>query len=125
MMAVMERVRELGLLNALGLRDRRIGRLMLAETVLMTAVAMTVGFLLALGGHLAVSHWGISMASYGLGEIEMSGIDVADMVIYSTIHPTSWIVGSLLVAGATIASALYPAWRATRLAPAEAMRFFE
>jgi ABC-type lipoprotein release transport system permease subunit len=34
-------------------------------------------------------------------------------------------MGSALVAVATIASSLYPAWRASRLAPAEAMRFFE
>ena len=125
LMAVMERVREFGLLNALGLRHGGIGRLMLAETVLMTALAMAVGFAIGLGGHLAVDHWGISIASYGLEEMEMSGIDFSDMIIYSTVDPTKWVLGSILVATATIASALYPAWRATRLAPAEAMRFFE
>jgi ABC-type lipoprotein release transport system permease subunit len=30
-----------------------------------------------------------------------------------------------VVALATVGSSLYPAWRAARLAPAEAMRFFE
>jgi len=125
LMAVMERVRELGLLAALGLRAPRIGRLLLWETVLMTAVAMTIGFALGLGGHLAVDHWGISMAMYGLEEIEISGIDFADLVIRSTINPMKWMAASVLVAAATIASAIYPAWRATRLAPAEAMRFYE
>jgi putative ABC transport system permease protein len=125
LMAVMERVRELGLLAALGLRAPRIGRLLLWETVLMTGVAMTIGFALGLGGHLAVDHWGISMAMYGLEEIEISGIDFADLVIRSTINPMKWVAASVLVAAATIASAIYPAWRATRLAPAEAMRFYE
>ena len=125
LMAVMERVREFGLLNALGLRDRGIGGLMLAETLLMTALAMGAGFVLAYAGHLAVDHWGIAVASYGVEEMEMSGVDMSDLVIYSTIDPIKWLTGSLLVALATIGSALYPAWRASRLAPAEAMRFFE
>ena len=125
LMAVMERVRELGLLNALGLRGERIGHLLLAETTLLTGIAMAVGFALGLGGHLAVDHWGISVAAYGLEEMEISGIDFADLVFYSTIRPVKWAVASVLVAVATVASALYPAWKAARLSPAEAMRFYE
>ena len=125
LMAVMERVREFGLLNALGMRDQRIGRLLLTESVLLTALAMGVGLLIGLAGHLAAAHWGIPVASYGIEEMEMSGIDMSDLVMYSRINPVKWGIASLLVAVTTIASALYPAWRATKLAPAEAMRFYE
>ncbi|MEJ2502747.1 MAG: FtsX-like permease family protein [Gemmatimonadota bacterium] len=125
LMAVMERVREFGLLNALGLPHVRIGRLLLTESVLMTGLAMLGGLLIALAGHLAAAHWGIPMASYGVEEIEMSGVDMADLVMYSTINPVKWGVASALVAVTTVASALYPAWKATTLAPAEAMRFYE
>jgi ABC-type antimicrobial peptide transport system permease subunit len=45
--------------------------------------------------------------------------------MHSTIMPLKWLVASLLVGAATVGSAVYPAWRASRLAPAEAMRFFE
>lgn len=125
LMAVMERVRELGLLNALGLRGRQIGRLLLVETVFLTFIAMIVGFGFGYGGHLAVHHWGISMASYGIQEIEISGVDLSDLVFYSTIVPRRWALASLLIALTTIASSIYPALRASRLAPAEAMRFYE
>lgn len=125
LMAVMERVRELGLLNALGMRGGRIGRLLLAETVLLTALAMGAGLLLGLGGHLAVDHWGISVAAYGVEEIEVSGLDLSDLVFYSSIDPMKWTIASVVVGVATVASALYPAWRASRLSPAEAMRFHE
>jgi len=125
LMAVLERVRELGLLSALGLRGRRVARLLLAETTLMTVLAMTAGFSLGLAAHFAAAHWGIPLSAWGLKEVEISGIDMADLVIHSEIRPVKWAVGSALVAFATVASSLYPAWRASRLAPAEAMRFFE
>ncbi len=125
LMAVMERVREFGLLNALGLRNGRIGRLLLTETVLMTALAMVAGFGIGFAGHLAARHWGINMASYGIEDMELSGVDFSQLVMHSTIVPIKWIAASVLVAVTTVAAALYPAWRATRLAPAEAMRFFE
>jgi ABC-type lipoprotein release transport system permease subunit len=124
LMAVMERVREFGLLNALGLRDSGVAKLLLTETALMTLLAMVAGFALGLAGHLAVDHWGISLAIYGIEEMELSGVDFADLVMYSKITPIKWIVASILVAVVTMGSALYPAWRASRLAPSEAMRFF-
>jgi putative ABC transport system permease protein len=125
LMAVMERVREFGLLAALGLKGNRIGRLLLTETVLLTALALVGGFALGFGGHLAIHHWGIPVSIWGIDEMEISGIDFADLVIYSTVNPFKWFVATVAVAAATVASALYPAWKATRLAPAEAMRFYE
>ena len=78
-----------------------------------------------LGGHLAIDHWGIPLSLYGLDEMEVSGVNFAELVIHSNINPMKWLTGTLFVAAATILSAVYPAWRATRLAPAEAMRFYE
>jgi ABC-type lipoprotein release transport system permease subunit len=124
LMAVMERVREFGLLNALGLRGFGVAKLLLTETALMTLMAMTAGFTLGFASHLAVDHWGISLAIYGIEEMELSGVDFADLVMRSKITPVKWIVASILVALVTMGSALYPAWRASRLAPSEAMRFF-
>jgi ABC-type lipoprotein release transport system permease subunit len=125
LMAVMERVREFGLLNALGMRGTRVGRLLLGETVLMTALALTIGLGIGLAGHFAVARWGIDLARYGLDEMEMSGVDLSKLVMYSVINPAKWALAAVIVGLATIASALYPAWRAARLAPAEAMRFYE
>jgi len=125
LMAVMERVREFGLLNALGLRGGGIARLLMAETVLMTLLAMTVGFILGYSAHLALSHWGIPVAMWGVDDMEISGVDFADMVMRSTITPVKWVVASIMVALITLGSAVYPAWRASKLAPAEAMRFYE
>lgn len=125
LMAVMERVRELGLLGALGMRGKAIARLMLSETALMTALALAAGLGVALLAHAAIARWGIPYAAFGLEEMDLAGVDIADLTVYSEIHPGRWAVATLAVALATIASAVYPAWRASRLAPAEAMRFYE
>lgn len=125
LMAVMERVREFGLLNALGLRSGGISRLLLAETALMTAVAMVAGFALGFALHLAVSHWGIPVSAWGVDSMEVSGVDFASMTMRSKLNPMKWALASLGVALITLSSALYPAYRASRLTPADAMRFYE
>ena len=125
LMAVMERVREFGLLNALGLRSGGVARLLLAETILMTGLALAVGFALGFGAHLAVTHWGIPVAAWGVESMEVSGVDFANMTMRSKLNPLKWTLASLGVALITIGSALYPAYRASRLTPADAMRFYE
>lgn len=125
LMAVMERVREFGLLSALGLRSGGVARLLLAETALMTALALAAGFALALSVHLVLQRWGIPVAAWGLDSAEVSGVDIANMVMRSRLNPVKWGLATVGVAFITLGSALYPAWRASRLAPAEAMRFYE
>jgi ABC-type lipoprotein release transport system permease subunit len=124
LMAVMERVREFGLLSALGLRGGGVARLLLTETLLMTLLAMAIGFALGFAGHLAANHWGIPVAAWGVDSMEVSGVDFASMVMRSKLNPLKWMAASILVVMVTVGSALYPAWRASRLAPSEAMRFF-
>lgn len=125
LMAVMERVREFGLLNALGLRSGGVARLLLAETILMTGLAMALGFIVGLALHLAAVRWGIPVSAWGVESMEVSGVDFADMTMRSKLNPFKWTMASLGVALITIGSALYPAYRASKLTPADAMRFYE
>jgi ABC-type lipoprotein release transport system permease subunit len=125
LVAVLERVRELGLLNALGMRGRRISRMILGETTFLVLLSLASGLILALGIHHALVHWGIPMSAFGVDDMELSGVDVSSLVIRSRITAEKWVIASLLTALSTVAAAAYPALRAARLAPAEAMRFYE
>lgn len=125
LMALMERVREIGLLSALGLDPRRIGELMMLETVFLAGISMAAGFLLGLAGHFYVATYGIDLSSVMDLDFDLAGVSLDFAVIRSHLDPGQWIMGSVVVFFFICASALYPAWRATKLAPSEAMRFYE
>ena len=125
LVAVTERIREFGLLNALGLPGRKLGALVLTETAALTTVALTVGLALALAGHLALDHWGLPVALWGLDQMELAGVDFSSLVMRSEITPVKWVIATVAVAVTTVLSAAFAAVKAARLLPAEAMRFYE
>ena len=125
LMAVMERVREIGLFSALGLTPKRIGLLILLETAVMTAVGMAIGLALGLMGHWWMVTYGLDISAIADIDMEMAGLSLDMMVIHSHIVPARWIGGSIAIFVVILISAAYPAWKATRLAPSEAMRFYE
>ena len=88
-------------------------------------MAMVVGFALGFGVHLIIAHVGIDLASFGMGDVDMAGVGLADLMIRSRVPVVKWVVGSVCVFMVVMVSAIYPALRAMRLAPAQAMRFYE
>jgi putative ABC transport system permease protein len=119
LMAAFERTTEIGMMMAMGLRNAGIRRLFLAEGALTGLIGAAVGSVVgvAIIAYFAVQGIDIS-AMYGDMDI---GYPVKD-----TIYPgmnVAVIVGSWLLTGvlAAIAS-LYPAARASRMQPVEALR---
>jgi len=125
LMVVMERVRELGLLSAIGLGPGRVAALVLAETLYLALVAMGVGLGLGLLGHVAIDHFGIDMEALYGQTVDVAGVALTDPIIHSTIEVTRWVKASVNVIFMVLLSAAYPAYKAMRLQPSEAMRFYE
>ncbi len=53
----------------------------------MTSLAMAIGFILGLAGHLAASHWGIPVSMWGVDSMEVSGVDFASHGDAQQDHP--------------------------------------
>ena len=125
LMVVMERVREIGLLGALGLTPGRIGKLLLVETAFLALFAMSVGLAIGYSLHLYLAEVGINLSDLYGGDMEISGVTLIDTVIRSRVNPVEWFVASVATFVLVFCASLYPAWRASRLQPADAMRHYE
>jgi len=117
LMTVMERTHEFGMQAALGMRRRDIVTLIIAE-------GLTIGLVGSLVGGAVGSTVGLWLESHGIDVT--SATRALDLPFQGVLYP-NWkpmyplwaIVAGVVVAGI---AALYPAWRAIRLAPAEALR---
>lgn len=121
--AVLERRKELAILSALGMKGSRIALLLLIEAAAIgvggSVVATIVG---GFGAYQLASH-GVPLsllmgeeASVALGDV------MIDPYIYGDFG--GWIVWFALIVcvASTVAASLYPAWLATRVNPADALR---
>lgn len=104
-MSVFERIREIGIMRAVGWPSYRIAALIVAEAVSIGLLALGVGLL---GGWVAAEAFTDHGAFSDLVEAEF------------TARVFAW--GLAFALGVGVLGALYPAWRAVSLTPIEALR---
>lgn len=110
-MAVYERIREIGTISAIGTPPRRILSLFLAEGLLLGAGGTALGTVIALVVIYALNIWKITF-DFGMqqGLVLTPAIGAADVAI----------VAAMVVSMALLAS-LQPAWKASRMDPVTAL----
>lgn len=118
LMAVLERVKELGMLMAVGMTKWRIFKMIMFETVFLITVGAIVGMI---GGAIVVAifgKYGLDLSVWGDGLNAMG----YDSIIYTTI-PFDFYVGvTVLVFITGVLSSIYPARKALRMNPAESLK---
>ncbi|MEM8488926.1 MAG: FtsX-like permease family protein [Bacteroidota bacterium] len=117
LMTVMERTQELGMMAAMGMRNTDIIRLIVTEGAIIGLIGALIGGAISTAITLWFEFNGLDMTE-AMGDIELpfQGIVYPDWTLGYLF--TSIVLG-VLAAGL---AALYPAWRATRKRPAEALR---
>jgi ABC-type lipoprotein release transport system permease subunit len=117
LMTVYERTREIGIMRAIGFGRARLVATIMAESVIVTGAGLLIGFGGAVVGVAALSD-GIDLSSFAQG-LEYFGVGSRIIPVLRTSDFTGPVAVALVTA--VIASA-WPAWRAVRLRPAEAVR---
>jgi ABC-type lipoprotein release transport system permease subunit len=115
-MAVFERTREIGLIQALGMRPGMIVYQILLESLLLLLIGLSIGnglavaTILPLESGLDISAVAEGMAMMGASSVLYPNLTLADMILAN---------GVVIILG--ILTSILPAWRAARLDPVQAL----
>ena len=121
--SLMERTREIGILKALGMKSRTVLLIFLCESVIIGLMGATIGI---------ASGWGlanvVAIVFRGGGGAFMGGSHAAvaeggEMTITPVLTATVFLGALAFGVGVSLIFALYPAWRASKLKPVEALRY--
>ncbi len=121
LMSVMERTREFGVLLALGTTPRRVVAIVFGEALVLGVVATAVGLGLGLLGNHYLATRGVDLTRWMDANYETSGI-LLPKHFYAHLYASKVVWSSLIILGLVMLGALYPALRAARLEPVEAIR---
>ena len=119
LMSVFERTRELGMLMSVGMNKLKVFTLILLETTYLTLLGSSLAILAGLISIAAFSKTGIDLSAVGGDSMNDFGFDA---LVYPALDPEFFLYLIILVILAAILSALYPAYKALMLKPAEAVR---
>ena len=116
MMAVFERVREIGLMQALGMKPTTILYQVMCETLILLALGLVIGNLVAV---VTILPWmdGIDLSSVAQG-LQMAGMST---VLTPSLTTLDFVLASSVVIVLGLLAGFTPAWKASRYRPVEAL----
>ncbi|WP_163323965.1 ABC transporter permease [Draconibacterium mangrovi] len=118
LMAVLERVKEIGMLMAIGMNKRKIFNMIILESIMLTLTGGVVGILLGIGISRIFEQHPINLSAFAQG-LEQYGMSTEISTVFPS-HSLGILITLVVLTG--LISAIYPARKALKLNPAEATR---
>jgi putative ABC transport system permease protein len=119
LMTIFERTNELGVLMSVGMNKTKIFLMIMYETCFLVITGALVGTLLGMITIQATKNSGVDLSSVGGEALLEYGIDT---VVFPSLDHSFYVNLAVLVLITAVAASVYPAWKALRLNPAEAVR---
>lgn len=118
LMAVLDRTREIGMLMSIGMSPGKVFRMIVLETILLSLTGAAIGVLLSVGTIVYFGKAGINLSVIGEG---VNALGYSSMV-YPQLGIGFYVQLAILVIIISIIAGIFPALRAIRMNPAEAVR---
>ena len=120
--SVMERLREFGVMVAIGFSPGTLFALVMIESLWLGLLGLIGAVVVTAAPYHFLSTTGIDISE----QLGLTGTEVAGVALTSVmrvgIYPENALIIALAALTGTLLSAIYPAWRAGRVAPAETIR---
>ncbi|MFC2124172.1 ABC transporter permease [Bacteroidota bacterium] len=118
LMVVLERVKELGMLMAIGMNKLRIFRMIVLETIMLSLTGGLVGIVIGwlISKYYETNAFDLSMWSTGYRSLGY------DPFVYLKIDPQYLVEITVMVIVTGIVASIYPAYKALKNDPADALR---
>lgn len=117
LMAVLERMKEIGMLMAIGMNKARVFTMIVLETIMLALVGGPIGLLLGFAIIKHFQHYGFDLADYAKG-LDKFGFDTT---VYPELAAQYYFYLAAGVVIIAVLGAIYPAIKAIKLKPVEAI----
>jgi ABC-type lipoprotein release transport system permease subunit len=118
MMSVFERLREFGVLKAVGMKDGMLFRMVLLEAALLGSLGTFAGLVIGNALNVWIAHAGLDFSWFSEGLSSWG----SGAIIYPIPDPVGSVRGGVIIILMCILAALQPALKAVRLQPMDAIR---
>ena len=120
LMSIIDRIREFGVLIAVGMKRMKIFSMVILETIFLSVTGGLSGILIAA---ITISYWsktGIDLSVISAG-LESFGVST---MLYPELPVSMYFVLSVMIIFAANMAAVYPAVKAIHIKPAQAIRTY-
>lgn len=121
--SVMERVREFGIMIAIGFSSVKIFALVMLESFWLAVVGLVAAFVVTAGPYSYLASTGIKLSALydNMDNLEVAGVTLPDTMRVGIFPENAAIIAAAAVL-AIVLSGLYPAWKAGHVEPVETIR---
>lgn len=118
LMSVFERIREFGVLMAIGMKNAKLFSMIVLEALVLGAVGTLCGLAIGFALYLPLSYSGIDLSMFS----ESLTAFGSGSVIYPVLSPDTFVQSVLVIPIVAVMASVYPALKAMRFEPVAAMR---
>ena len=120
--SVMERLREFGIMLAVGFSPGQLFRLIMLESAWLAAIGLTAAAAVTIGPYLYLASTGIDISGMiPADQMEVAGVGMSTVMRVGIYGENVALIGISALA-AILLSGVYPAWRAGQADPVETIR---